>query len=39
MTRGTIQDDALQQVAPPTLKIQRFEDDNSTVAAFVSQQT
>ena len=39
VTRGTIQDDALQQVAPPTLKIQRFEDDNSTVAAFVSQQT
>lgn len=39
MTRGTIQDDVLQQVAPPTLKIQRFEDDNSTVAAFVTQQT
>ncbi len=39
VTRGTIQDDVLQQVAPPTLKIQRFEDDNSTVAAFVSQQT
>jgi polar amino acid transport system substrate-binding protein len=39
VTRGTIQDDILQQVAPPTLKIQRFEDDSSTVAAFVSQQT
>ncbi|WP_042875808.1 transporter substrate-binding domain-containing protein [Cupriavidus necator] len=39
VTRGTIQDDVLQQVAPPTLKIQRFEDDNSTVAAFVTQQT
>jgi polar amino acid transport system substrate-binding protein len=39
VTRGTIQDDVLQQVAPPTLKIQRFEDDNSTVAAFLSQQT
>lgn len=39
VTRGTIQDDMLQQVAPATLKIQRFEDDNSTVAAFVSQQT
>ena len=39
VTRGTIQDDVLQQVAPPTLKIQRFEDDNSTVAAFISQQT
>lgn len=39
VTRGTIQDDVLQQVAPPTLKIQRFEDDNATVAAFLSQQT
>lgn len=39
VTRGTIQDDVLQQVAPPTLKIQRFEDDNSTVAAFISGQT
>jgi polar amino acid transport system substrate-binding protein len=39
VTRGTIQDDILQQVAPPTLKIQRFEDDSATVAAFVSQQT
>ena len=39
VTRGTIQDDVLQKVAPPTLKIQRFEDDNSTVAAFVSGQT
>lgn len=39
VTRGTIQDDVLQQVAPPTLKIQRFEDDNSTIAAFISQQT
>jgi len=39
VTRGTIQDDVLQQVAPPTLKIQRFEDDNATVAAFISQQT
>jgi polar amino acid transport system substrate-binding protein len=29
----------MQQVAPPTLKIQRFEDDNSTVAAFISGQT
>ena len=39
VTRGTIQDDVLQQVAPSTLKIQRFEDDNATVAAFISQQT
>lgn len=39
VTRGTIQDDALQGLAPKTLKIQRFEDDNSTMAAFMSQQT
>ena len=39
VTRGTIQDDALQTLAPKTLKIQRFEDDNSTMAAFMSQQT
>jgi polar amino acid transport system substrate-binding protein len=39
VTRGTIQDDVLQQVAPPTLKIMRFEDDATTVAAFISQQT
>lgn len=39
VTRGTIQDDALQGLAPKTLKIQRFEDDNATMAAFMSQQT
>lgn len=39
VTRGTIQDDILTQVAPKSLKIQRFEDDSSTVAAFVSGQT
>lgn len=39
VTRGTIQDDALQGLAPKTLKIQRFEDDNATMAAFMTQQT
>ena len=39
VTRGTIQDDALVQLAPKSLKIQRFEDDNATMAAFMSQQT
>lgn len=39
VTRGTIQDDALMQLAPKSLKIQRFEDDNATMAAFMSQQT
>ena len=27
------------QLAPKTLKIQRFEDDNATMAAFMTQQT
>lgn len=39
VTRGTIQDNTLTQVAPATLRILRFEDDASTVAAFVGQQT
>ena len=39
VTRGTIQDDALVSLAPKTLKIQRFEDDNATMAAFMTQQT
>ena len=39
VTRGTIQDDVLQQMAPPTLKTMRFEDDATTIAAFISQQT
>ena len=39
VTRGTIQDDALMELAPKSLKIQRFEDDNATMAAFMTQQT
>lgn len=39
VTRGTIQDDVLQKVAPPTTRIMRFEDDAATVTAFVTQQT
>ena len=39
VTRGTIQDDALVSLAPKSLKIQRFEDDNATMAAFMTQQT
>ena len=39
VTRGTIQDEALLHLAPKTLKIQRFEDDNATMAAFMTQQT
>ena len=39
VTRGTIQDDALVKLAPASLKIQRFEDDNATMAAFMTPQT
>ncbi|MFG5778478.1 transporter substrate-binding domain-containing protein [Comamonas sp. J-3] len=39
VTRGTIQDDALVKLAPASLKIQRFEDDSATMAAFMTQQT
>ncbi|OIQ75584.1 cystine-binding periplasmic protein precursor [mine drainage metagenome] len=39
VTRGTIQADILQKLAPPTLKIDRFQDDASTISAFVSGQT
>ncbi|MHB1669940.1 MAG: transporter substrate-binding domain-containing protein [Thiomonas sp.] len=39
VTRGTIQADILQQKAPPSLKIDRFQDDASTISAFVSGQT
>lgn len=39
VTRGTIQDDLISQIAPKSLKIQRFEDDASTVQAFVSGQS
>lgn len=39
VTRGTIQADILQEKAPPTLQIQRFQDDASTISAFVTGQT
>jgi len=39
VTRGTIQADILQEKAPPTLKIERFQDDASTISAFMTGQT
>jgi polar amino acid transport system substrate-binding protein len=38
VTRGAIEDLELTKVAPPTADIKRFEDNNGTVAAFVSGQ-
>ena len=38
VTRGAIEDMELTKIAPPTADIKRFEDNNGTVAAFVSGQ-
>lgn len=38
VTRGSMQDDELTQLAPKAI-IRRFEDNNSTIAAFTSGQT
>jgi polar amino acid transport system substrate-binding protein len=38
VTRGAIEDLELTKIAPPTADIKRFEDNNATVAAFVSGQ-
>lgn len=39
VTRGAIEDQELGKVAPSNTEIRRFEDNNATVAAFVSGQT
>ena len=39
VTRGAIEDQELTKVAPAGTDIKRFEDNNGTVAAFVSGQT
>lgn len=39
ITRGSIQDNALDRVAPAGARVQRFEDDTATVAAFVTGQS
>lgn len=38
VTRGTLQDEALAKLGQKDLVVRRFEDDASTIAAFVSQQ-
>lgn len=39
VTRGAMEDQELAKVAPPNVDVKRFEDNNATVAAFVSGQT
>ncbi len=38
VTRGAIEDMELSKIAPPSVDIKRFEDNNATVSAFVSGQ-
>ena len=38
VTRGAMEDQELGKVAPPTTDTKRFEDNNATIAAFVSGQ-
>ena len=39
VTRGALEDLAISKVAPADADIQRFEDNNTTIAAFLSGQT
>jgi polar amino acid transport system substrate-binding protein len=39
VTRGSVDDMELSKVAPASTELRRFEDNNSTVAAFVAGQT
>lgn len=38
VTRGAMEDQELNKVAPPNVDYRRFEDNNATIAAFVSGQ-
>ena len=38
VTRGAIEDIELSKIAPPTAVIKRYEDNNSTISAFLSGQ-
>ena len=38
VTRGSVDDAELTKVAPPSTELRRFEDNNSTVSAFVAGQ-
>lgn len=39
VTRGSVEDLELTKIAPPTATIKRFEDNNSTISAYLSGQT
>ena len=39
VTRGSVDDAELTKVAPPSTELRRFEDNNSTISAFVAGQT
>jgi polar amino acid transport system substrate-binding protein len=39
VTRGSVDDMELTKVAPPSAELRRFEDNNSTISAFVAGQT
>ena len=39
VTRGSVDDAELTKVAPPSAEVRRFEDNNTTISAFVAGQT
>ncbi|MEC5384337.1 transporter substrate-binding domain-containing protein [Uliginosibacterium sp. H3] len=39
VTRGSVEDLELTKIAPPTAVLKRFEDNNSTISAYLSGQT
>jgi polar amino acid transport system substrate-binding protein len=39
VTRGSVDDAELTKVAPPTAEVRRFEDNNTTISAYVAGQT
>ena len=39
VTRGAMEDEELQKIAPGSVQIKRFEDNNATMSAFVAGQT
>ncbi|MET0542291.1 MAG: transporter substrate-binding domain-containing protein [Variovorax sp.] len=39
VTRGSVDDQELTKIAPPTAEVRRFEDNAGTVSAYVSNQT
>lgn len=39
VTRGSVEDLELTKIAPPTATLKRFEDNNSTISAYLSGQT